>query len=91
MIGEYSGAGYANTAGELGTGSMDALLDFDFNDFAKDFVGGKISTVENSLLKRNGVLNNTATMGNFLNSHDEDTLQYKLVKRVDSQRKRLIT
>lgn len=79
MIGEYSGAGYANTAGELGTGSMDALLDFDFNDFAKDFVGGKISTVENSLLKRNGVLNNTATMGNFLNSHDEDTLQYKLV------------
>lgn len=80
MIGEYSGAGYANTAGELGTGSMDALLDFDFNDFAKDFVGGKISTVENSLLKRNVALNNTATMGNFLNSHDEDTLQYKLVK-----------
>lgn len=79
MIGEYSGAGYANTAGELGTGSMDALLDFDFNDFAKDFVGGKISTVENSLLKRNGALNNTATMGNFLNSHDEDSLQYKLV------------
>ena len=79
MIGEYSGAGYANTAGELGTGSMDALLDFDFNDFAKDFVGGKISTVENSLLKRNVALNNTATMGNFLNSHDEDTLQYKLV------------
>lgn len=81
MIGEYSGAGYANTAGELGTGSMDALLDFDFNDFAKDFVGGKISTVENSLLKRNGVLNNTATMGNFLNSHDEDTLQELLVKK----------
>lgn len=79
MIGEYSGAGYANTAGELGTGSMDALLDFDFNDFAKDFVGGKISTVENSLLKRNAALNNTATMGNFLNSHDEDSLQYKLV------------
>ena len=40
----------------------------------KDFVGGKISTVENSLLKRNGVLNNTATMGNFLNSHDEGLL-----------------
>lgn len=81
MIGEYSGAGYANTAGELGTGSMDALLDFDFNDFAKDFVGGKISTVENSLLKRNAALNNTATMGNFLNSHDEDTLQELLVKK----------
>lgn len=81
MIGEYSGAGYANTAGELGTGSMDALLDFDFNDFAKDFVGGKISTVENSLLKRNVALNNTATMGNFLNNHDDDTLQELLVKK----------
>ena len=81
MIGEYSGAGYANTAGELGTGSMDALLDFDFNDFAKDFVGGKISTVENSLLKRNAALNNTATMGNFLNNHDDDTLQVLLVKK----------
>ena len=79
MIGEYAGAGYANTAGELGTGSMDALLDFDFNDFAQNFVGGKISTVENSLLKRNGALNNTATMGNFLNSHDENSLQYTLV------------
>ena len=32
MIGEYAGAGYANTAGELGTGTMDSLLDFDFND-----------------------------------------------------------
>ena len=28
-------AGYANTAGELGTGTMDSLLDFDFNDKAE--------------------------------------------------------
>ena len=80
MIGEYSGAGYANNAGELGTGSMDALLDFDFNDFAQKFVTGDISGVENSLQKRNGAINNTATMGSFLSSHDEDSLQYKLVK-----------
>ena len=79
MIGEYSGAGYANTAGELGTGTMDALLDFDFNDFAQSFVTGSISNVENSLQKRNAAINNTATMGSFLDSHDEDTLQYKLV------------
>ena len=79
MIGEYSGAGYANNAGELGTGTMDALLDFDFNDFAQNFVTGKISSVENSLQKRNSAINNTATMGSFLSSHDEDTLQYKLV------------
>ncbi len=80
MIGEYSGAGYANNAGELGTGSMDALLDFDFNDFAQKFVTGDISGVESSLQKRNGAINNTATMGSFLSSHDEDSLQYKLVK-----------
>ena len=79
MIGEYSGAGYANNAGELGTGTMDALLDFDFNDFAQNFVTGKISSVENSLQKRNNAINNTAVMGSFLSSHDEDTLQYKLV------------
>lgn len=80
MIGEYAGAGYANTAGELGTGTMDALLDFDFNDFAQSFVGGNISSIESSLQKRNSTLNNTATMGSFLGSHDEDGLQYKLVK-----------
>lgn len=79
MIGEYSSAGYANNAGELGTGTMDALLDFDFNDFAQKFVTGNISSVENSLQKRNSAINNTATMGSFLSSHDEDTLQYKLV------------
>ena len=79
MIGEYSGAGYANNAGELGTGTMDALLDFDFNDFAENFVTGNISSVESSLQKRNGAINNTATMGSFLSSHDEDSLQYKLV------------
>ena len=79
MIGEYSGAGYANNAGELGTGTMDALLDFDFNDFAQNFVTGNISSVESSLQKRNSAINNTATMGSFLSSHDEDTLQYKLV------------
>ena len=58
---------------------MDALLDFDFNDFAQKFVTGNISSVENSLQKRNSAINNTATMGSFLSSHDEDTLQYKLV------------
>ena len=79
MIGEDSGAGYANNAGELGTGTMDALLDFDFNDFAQNFVTGNISSVENSLQKRNNAINNTSVMGSFLSSHDEDTLQYKLV------------
>ena len=79
MIGEYAGAGYANTAGELGTGTMDSLLDFDFNGFAQDFVGGSLSTIESSLVKRNTSINNTATMGSFIGSHDEDGLEYKLI------------
>lgn len=80
MIGEYAGAGYANTAGELGTGTMDSLLDFDFNGWAEDFVTGNISGIEQNLQRRNGAINNTATMGSFLSSHDEDTLQALLVK-----------
>lgn len=80
MIGEYAGAGYANTAGELGTGTMDSLLDFDFNGWTKDFLTGNISGIEQNLQKRNSAINNTATMGSFLNSHDEDSLQCTLVK-----------
>lgn len=80
MIGEYAGAGYANTAGELGTGTMDSLLDFDFNGWAEDFVTGNISGIEQNLQRRNGAINNTATMGSFLSSHDEDTLQALLVE-----------
>ncbi|MBD5545126.1 MAG: alpha-amylase [Lachnospiraceae bacterium] len=78
MIGEYSGAGYASTGGELGTGSMDALLDFDFNDFAQNFVTGSIENVEETLVDRNKKINNTATMGAFLGSHDEDGFLYRL-------------
>ncbi len=78
MTGEYSGAGYASATGELGTGSMDALLDFDFNGWAADFLTGSIESVESSLVSRNSAINNTATTSQFLNSHDEDGLQYTL-------------
>lgn len=79
MIGEYAGAGYANTAGELGTGTMDSLLDFDFNDKAEAFVTGDINSVESFFQSRNASIDNTATMGGFLSSHDEDSLIDKLV------------
>ena len=79
MIGEYMGAGYANTAGELGTGTMDSLLDFDFNDKAEAFVTGDINSVESFFQSRNASIDNTATMGGFLSSHDEDSLIDKLV------------
>lgn len=78
MTGEYAGAGYANTAGMLETGRMDALLDFDFNGWALDFVTGKISSIESNLVNRNAAINNTATMSSFMNSHDENGLQYIL-------------
>ncbi len=78
MIGEQSGAGYATSAGKLRTGEMDSLLDFDFNDKAIDFTTGKLSEVESFLQKRNAGIDNTATMGSFLSSHDEDGLRYRL-------------
>ena len=79
MIGEYAGAGYANTARELGTGTMDSLLDSDFNDKAEAFVTGDINSVESFFQSRNASIDNIATMGGFLSSHDEDSLVDKLV------------
>lgn len=79
MIGEYAGSGYATHAGQLGTGQMDSILDFDFNDKALDFVGGNLSNVESFMEARNTGINNTATVGSFLGSHDEDGLMYRMV------------
>ena len=58
---------------------MDSLLDFDFNDQAISFVSGNLSTVENFMESRNAGIDNTATMGSFLSSHDEDGLMYRLM------------
>lgn len=80
MIGEYSGAGYGSTEGELGTGRMDSLLDFDYNDQAVNFVSGNVEGTESFLESRNASINNTATLGAFLSSHDEDSLVDKLMK-----------
>lgn len=79
MIGEYAGAGYATAAGQLGTGQMDSLLDFDFNDQAISFVSGNLANVESFMESRNKGINNTATVGSFLGSHDEDGLMYRLM------------
>ncbi len=78
MIGEQAGAGYATTGGKLGNGLMDSLLDFDFNDKALDFVTGKMSEIESFMQGRNAGIDNTATMGSFLGSHDEDGFLYRL-------------
>lgn len=80
MIGEYFGAGYASNGSTLGSGQMDADLDFDFNDQATNFVSGNISSVEKFLSARNSALNNTYMTGQFLSSHDEDGFKAALMK-----------
>ena len=42
-------------------------------------VTGNLSEVESFLEKRNSSINNTATLGAFLSSHDEDSLVDKLI------------
>mgnify|MGYP004613367539 FL=1 len=79
MIGEYFGAGYASNGSTLGTGQMDADLDFDFNDQAISFVSGNISSVEKFLSARNSALNNAYMTGQFLSSHDEDGFKASLM------------
>lgn len=78
MIGEWAGAGYATDTGMLDTGRMDSLLDFDFNNQALDFVTGKLAAAESFLSARNAAISNTATLGSFLGSHDEDGFAYSL-------------
>lgn len=79
MIGEYCGAGYASNGSTLGTGQMDADLDFDFNDQATSFVSGNISSVESFLSSRNTALNNAYMTGQFLSSHDENGFKAALM------------
>ena len=79
MIGEYYGAGYASNGSTLGSGQMDADLDFDFNDQATSFVSGNISSVEKFLSARNSALDNAYMTGQFLSSHDEDGFKASLM------------
>ncbi len=81
LIGEHYGAGYGNSFGSLGTGTMDALLDFDINDQVGNFVSGKLESTESFFANRNNVLNNTATYGGFLSSHDEDSFVDSLIAK----------
>ncbi|WP_117168131.1 alpha-amylase family glycosyl hydrolase [Paraliobacillus sediminis] len=76
MIGESWGAGHNNNHGYLNTGTMDSLLDFEFKASARDFAQGDLESVNQDLEERNAIINNTATLGQFLGSHDEDGFLY---------------
>jgi secreted pullulanase len=78
MIGEAWGADVNNDQGYLDSGMMDSVLDFGFKQVAKDFVNGKLVEANQSLEARNGAIDNTATLGQFLGSHDEDGFLYSL-------------
>ena len=71
MIGEYYEGRYNANGGYLGTGMMDSVLDFDFNNIAKSFIDGNVADVENALRARNEFLSRNITAGQFLSSHDE--------------------
>jgi pullulanase len=72
MIGEAWGASADNQLGYLETGMMDSLLDFGFKGIAHDFVKGSLKAANDALIARNDKIDNTATLGQFLGSHDED-------------------
>lgn len=72
LIGEYFGASVDNTGTYLDSGEMDSLLDFNFKSRARDFVNGSIDATEQALQDRENRINNTAMLGQFLSSHDED-------------------
>ena len=72
MIGEAWGASAKDDYGYLESGMMDSLLDFDFKNIAKSFINGNLNSANNALIDRNAKIDNTATLGQFLGSHDED-------------------
>ncbi len=76
LIGEHFGGTYNQTGGFLNSGKVDSLLDFDFKRLASMFVHGNIENAEAELTKRNEAINNQATVGQFLSSHDEDGFLY---------------
>ena len=72
LIGEAFGADINNDFGQLRTGQMDSILDFAFKYSALNFVNGRVNDVEAYMEEINEKIDNTATLGLFLSSHDED-------------------
>lgn len=78
LIGEAWGASSTNTLGYLDTGMMDSLLDFEFKSTARSLVDGNIKAANDAIQDRHDKLSNTATLGQFLGSHDEDGFLHTL-------------
>ncbi|MGP4038496.1 pullulanase [Gracilibacillus sp. D59] len=78
LIGEAWGASQHDDQGYLRSGMMDSLLDFEFKGTAKNFVNGDLDSANETLIARNQKIDNTAMLGQFLGSHDEDGFLYSL-------------
>ncbi|AOM81713.1 Pullulanase [Salisediminibacterium beveridgei] len=60
----------------LNSGQMDSLLSFDFKGIAGNLVNGNISNAVDALDDVQHTIDNKATLGNFLGSHDEEGFLY---------------
>ena len=78
LVGESWGANYKDTKGDLGTGTMDSLLDFGFKDTAKLLVNGRLKQANDELIARNNTLSSNLSLAQFLGSHDEDGFLYSI-------------
>ncbi|SES10016.1 pullulanase, extracellular [Gracilibacillus ureilyticus] len=78
LIGEAWGAGKSDDQGYLNSGMMDSLLDFEFKATAASFVNGNLESANQALTDRNNTIDNTALLGQFLGSHDEDGFLHSL-------------
>ncbi|WP_163192370.1 type I pullulanase [Clostridium thermarum] len=72
LIGEAYNANINQDGGQLRSGQMDSILDFSFKWSALNFVNGQIDGVEDYMEEINEKIDNTASLGIFLSSHDED-------------------
>lgn len=72
IIGEFYGADINSDGGQLRNGQMDGLLDFLYKSKTFDLVNGNIESTSKYLDERVAKMDNTAVMGQFLSSHDED-------------------
>ncbi|SDB32245.1 pullulanase, extracellular [Streptococcus henryi] len=78
LVGESWGASYKDTKGDLGTGTMDSLLDFGFKETAKLLVNGRLKQASEEMGARNDALSSNYTLAQFLGSHDEDGFLYSI-------------
>ncbi|KAB8135723.1 pullulanase [Gracilibacillus oryzae] len=78
LIGEAWGAGKSDDQGYLKSGMMNSLLDFEFKATATSFVNGNLEGANQALIDRNTTIDNTALLGQFLGSHDEDGFLHSL-------------